>query len=171
MFLSIALLGRGRIYFGAGYAPIIVLFFLVLWTVIVSLANSLAYGDPGIGYPSLFYIFNFLVFTSIFAARNVFAERHRKYLLWAMSISAAGVLIALLLNFEAGAVRQAGAFNNPNQLAHYSLLLACCAVVLIEEGRQKILLVALLSVSALGVLSSSSLSAMAAWHLSSPVLS
>lgn len=134
---------------------------MVLWVLMVCLSWTLVLGTTSFFRPVLFFLFNFLVGMALLRFLSVYGER-------ATGIIRNGVAIALLiagsqvlLQLAMGVNRTTGSFNNPNQLAYFSL---CGVVVLLMlddfHPRMRLLGLAGLAAGVLGVLAASSLAAM-----------
>lgn len=110
--------------------------FLVSWagfvlvTMCVSFVWFVSSGSPRTLVYPLFYLFNFLFgFSVIWDARQ--SETFSKLLYWATVVGLAVSLLGVALGYSYGG-RNAGFFNNPNQLAYYSL--CCMAIVVALDG-------------------------------------
>ncbi|MGP5191745.1 hypothetical protein [Vreelandella alkaliphila] len=134
---------------------------MVLWVLMVCLSWTLVLGTTSFFRPVQFFLFNFLVGMALLRFLSVYGER-------ATGIIRNGVAIALLiagtqvlLQLAMGVNRTTGSFNNPNQLAYFSL---CGVVVLLMlddfHPRMRLLGLAGLASGVLGVLAASSLAAM-----------
>ena len=134
---------------------------MVLWVLLVCLSWTLVLGATSFFRPALFFLFNFLVGMALLRFLSVYGER-------ATGIIRNGVAIALviagsqaLLQLAMGVNRTTGSFNNPNQLAYFSL---CGVVVLLMlddfHPRMRLLGLAGLAAGVLGILAASSLAAM-----------
>ncbi len=134
---------------------------MVLWVLLVCLSWTLVLGATSFFRPALFFLFNFLVGMALLRFLSVYGER-------ATGIISNGVAIALviagsqaLLQLAMGVNRTTGSFNNPNQLAYFSL---CGVVVLLMlddfHPRMRLLGLAGLAAGVLGILAASSLAAM-----------
>ncbi len=101
----------------------------VALTSIVNLIYYLYIGDKSFIAPSLFYIFNFAVFCFI-----VFLFKHAPLLMNRVTYLSVSVIVLLqffyVLMDAGGGYRHSGTFNNPNQLAHWSLLMGVSLIVL-----------------------------------------
>lgn len=134
---------------------------MVLWVLMVCLSWTLILGTTSFFRPAQFFLFNFLVGMALLRFLSVYGER-------ATGIIRNGVAIALLiagsqvlLQLAMGVNRTTGSFNNPNQLAYFSL---CGVVVLLMlddfHPRMRLLGLAGLASGVLGILAASSLAAM-----------
>src|SRR5690606_5000614 len=141
------------------------MFFGVLLTTYIILVNvvwALYLGDFRVAYNSLFYIFNFLVVWALSTSIRNSREQWRKVLSRALVIIAAVLLVMFVIRFDPTNVRQTAGFNNPNQLAYYSLLLFCSAFVMFERMQwTSFRFLFVIGISLLMVLFSSSLGALA----------
>ncbi|WP_083005026.1 hypothetical protein [Halomonas sp. GT] len=134
---------------------------MVLWVLMVCLSWTLILGTTTFFRPAQFFLFNFLVGMALLRFLSVYGER-------ATGLIRNGVAIALLiagsqvlLQLAMGVNRTTGSFNNPNQLAYFSL---CGVVVLLMlddfHPRMRLLGLAGLASGVLGILAASSLAAM-----------
>ena len=134
---------------------------MVLWVLMVCLSWTLVLGTTSFFRPAQFFLFNFLVGMALLRFLSVYGER-------ATGLIRNGVAIALLiagsqvlLQLAMGVNRTTGSFNNPNQLAYFSL---CGVVVLLMlddfHPRMRLLGLAGLASGVLGILAASSLAAM-----------
>ncbi|PAU72649.1 hypothetical protein ACN06F_09925 [Vreelandella sp. 21] len=134
---------------------------MVLWVLMVCLSWTLILGTTSFFRPAQFFLFNFLVGMALLRFLSVYGER-------ATGLIRNGVAIALLiagsqvlLQLAMGVNRTTGSFNNPNQLAYFSL---CGVVVLLMlddfHPRMRLLGLAGLASGVLGILAASSLAAM-----------
>lgn len=134
---------------------------MVLWVVLVCLGWTLVMQTTTFFKPAQFFLFNFLVGIALLRFLGVYGER-------ATALIRNGVSIALLIagghvlaQLALGVGRTTGSFNNPNQLAYFSL---CGVVVLLMlddfHPRMRLLSLAGLASGVLGILAASSLAAM-----------
>ncbi|MDP3535671.1 MAG: hypothetical protein Q8S08_09815 [Halomonas sp.] len=134
---------------------------MVLWVLLVCLGWTLIMQTTTFFKPAQFFLFNFLIGMSLLRFLNVYGDR-------ALGIIRSGVSIALLIaagytvtQLAMGISRTTGSFNNPNQLAYFSL----CGVVLLLmlddfHIQMRPLALAGLASGVLGILAASSLAAM-----------
>lgn len=134
---------------------------MVLWVLLVCLSWTLIMQTTTFFKPAQFFLFNFLIGMSLLRFLNVYGDR-------ALGIIRSGVSIALLIaagytvtQLAMGISRTTGSFNNPNQLAYFSL----CGVVLLLmlddfHIQMRPLALAGLASGVLGILAASSLAAM-----------
>lgn len=143
----------------AGVLPIQWLL-LVIWVNLVQIAWSMVSQSYDVLIHGLYYIYNYLVVFSIIA----FLHRNMQYLKYfersvavALIVSFCGVLVEV-----GGGGRSTGFFNNPNQLAYFSLC-ALSIVQIMNKGlfSLRAINVAALLAGVLSILSASSLGAMA----------
>lgn len=132
--------------------------YLVLWVVIVVLAWSLIMLSSNFLMEALFWIYNLLVSSSL-VYLLVLRPDFKRYFEMAVQLSLliSGVGVVLSLGFS---VRPTGFFNNPNQLAFYSL----CGLAILQalnKGYIKMgfLGIASFGASVLGILAAASLAA------------
>lgn len=134
---------------------------MVLWVVMVCLSWTLVMETTEFLRPALFFLFNFLIGMGLLRFLSVYGERAigliRNSVSIALLIAGGHVLVQLAL----GISRTTGSFNNPNQLAYFSL---CGVVVLLMlddfHPKMRPLALAGLASGVLGILSASSLAAM-----------
>lgn len=134
---------------------------MVLWVLLVCLSWTLLMQTTTFFKPAQFFLFNFLIGMSLLRFLHVYSDR-------ALGIIRNGVSIALLIaagftvmQLAMGISRTTGSFNNPNQLAYFSL----CGVVLLLmlddfHIQMRPLALAGLASGVLGILAASSLAAM-----------
>jgi len=103
---------------------------LIIYIAAVSLLWALILSDASILRNVLFYIFNFSIGVALFSLIHAEKAKAKKVLRVALYASLMTSLIFLGLNFNSGAARQVGGFNNPNQLGFYSLLQFCTLTIL-----------------------------------------
>ena len=103
-----------------------------LFVILTSLINLIYYmhiGDRSFIAPSMFYVFNFATFCFI-----VFLFKQAPVFLNRMTYMSVAVIILIQLLYVLGlaedGVRHTGTFNNPNQLAYWSLLMGAILIVL-----------------------------------------
>src|SRR5690606_21970929 len=117
-------LNFGPMFFGA---------LLTTYIILVNVVWALYLGDFRVAYSSLFYIFNFMVVWALSTSIRNSREEWRRVLSRGLVIIAAVLLVMFVLRFDPTTVRQTAGFNNPNQLAYYSLLLFCSAFVVFKK--------------------------------------
>ncbi|MWJ27518.1 hypothetical protein GPM19_04725 [Halomonas sp. ZH2S] len=134
---------------------------MVLWVVLVCLGWTLVMGTTSFFRPAQFFLFNFLVGIALLRFLSVYGERAKGIIRNGVSIA---LLIAgsqVLVQLALGINRTTGSFNNPNQLAYFSL---CGVVVLLLlddfHPQMRFLSLAGLASGVLGILAASSLAAM-----------
>ncbi|WP_346795499.1 hypothetical protein R5M92_08580 [Halomonas sp. Bachu 37] len=134
---------------------------MVLWVVLVCLSWTLIMETTTFFRPAMFFIYNFLVGIALLRFLGVYGERAKVLIRNGVSIA---LLIAgghVLVQLALGVNRTTGSFNNPNQLAYFSL---CGVVVLLmlDDFQPKLrpLGLAGLASGVLGILAASSLAAM-----------
>ncbi|RDB44268.1 hypothetical protein DU490_03165 [Halomonas sp. DQ26W] len=134
---------------------------MVLWVLFVSLAWTLVMETTGFLIYPAFFFFNFLVGMATLRFLRVYGSYARSLIRIAVSIAllvtATEVMVQLALGFN----RATGSFNNPNQMAYFSL---CGIVVLmmLDDYRLQLrpLVLSGLAAGMVGILSASSLAAM-----------
>lgn len=134
---------------------------MVLWVLLVCLGWTLIMQTTTFFKPAQFFLFNFLMGMSLLRFLHVYGDR-------ALGIIRSGVSISLLIaagytvmQLAMGISRTTGSFNNPNQLAYFSL----CGVVLLLmlddfHIQMRPLALAGIASGVLGILAASSLAAM-----------
>src|SRR5690606_34954827 len=98
----------------------------IWWVWMSSIANSVIFDDPRMIMAPIYYTFNTLIFVGII---NLFNNKNIDIINFfrvTIVYSTLIILISQVILFDGSAVRQRAAFNNPNQMAHYVLLLLCC---------------------------------------------
>jgi hypothetical protein len=141
---------------------------LTIWVAIVSGVWTALYPHGTFFRPPLFFVFNLLL---MFAVINFFAilDDPRAFFTRgieaALLVSSLGILISLSvpgLLMASESARVTGFFNNPNQLAYYSLCMMGALLVL-HNGRLPLRLVTLFAFGSgvIGVFTAASLGAMA----------
>ncbi|MCG5495460.1 hypothetical protein [Ectothiorhodospira variabilis] len=141
---------------------------LTIWVGIVSAAWSIAYPFGSFDRYPLFYLFNFvfmLAFVNIYISLKTPDVVFSRVIEMALIVSGVGVIISIVapsLLLASESVRITGFFNNPNQLAYYSLCMMGALIVL-NDGALGRRLSTLLSISSgvIGVFAAASLGAMA----------
>ncbi|QNU61654.1 hypothetical protein [Vreelandella titanicae] len=134
---------------------------MVLWVLLVCLSWTLVMETTTFFRPAQFFLFNFLVGMALLRFLGVYGESAKGVIRNGVSIA---LLIAgsqALVQLAMGVSRTTGSFNNPNQLAYFSL----CGVVLLLmlddfRPRMRLLGLAGLASGVLGILAASSLAAM-----------
>jgi len=134
---------------------------MVLWVLLVCLAWALIMQSSAFFIRAAFFLFNLLVGMALLRFLSVYSEGAygliRAAVSIALLISASQVVVQLTL----GVGRTTGSFNNPNQLAYFSL---CGIVVLMLlddfHPRLRPLTLAGLGAGVVGILAASSLAAM-----------
>lgn len=96
---------------------------LLFWVVAVSFVNSALFAGVEIMRHSLFYVFNVLVFIAVIALGDRDPARFSRLVSLAATGALCVVLIGLAVSYDGSAVRQSGGFNNPNQMAYFTLLI------------------------------------------------
>lgn len=133
-------------------------FLLVLVVVIVSTVWAIILQDFKIAFHLLFWVFNLLISYSIYSMLkfdySYFIEFVFRGVVFSLLLSAVGMFL-----YSSGTIREAGFFNNPNQLAYYSLV-ALVIILLIRDFKIEGVYMSLSVISAvLGILLSASISA------------
>ncbi|MDR5899543.1 hypothetical protein QC823_11165 [Halomonas vilamensis] len=134
---------------------------MVLWVVLVCLGWTLVMETTSFFRPALFFLFNFLVGMALLRFLGVYGERSKVIIRNGVSIALLVSGSMTLAQLALGVNRTTGSFNNPNQLAYFSL---CGVVVLLMlddfHPRMRLLGLAGLASGVLGILAASSLAAM-----------
>lgn len=97
--------------------------FFAIWVIIVNLSWSLFLQSDSFIFPTLFYVYNFLVATLVVSLHSQYKEKIIEITYKAVLIS---VIIQIANFFISGGFagrRMTASFNNPNQLGYYSLLI------------------------------------------------
>jgi hypothetical protein len=106
------------------------------WIVAVNAFWWTQYYSEGFLFSSSFYLYNILVFFAIIAMHTVLRERFINLTRILLFIIIGVQLVVIVLGIDVVGPRRSGTFNNPNQLGYWSLLIACCIVVL--RGRDRL---------------------------------
>jgi hypothetical protein len=112
--------------------------------------------------PSLFWVFNFLLSMSLFNSFKNNYDQTLKLVYYSVSFAIIISTIAVFSGLTSGGVRAYGFFNNPNQLAFFSLLAVLIISLINDFKLNSMLLIVLLIFSILSIFLSASLSAMLA---------
>jgi hypothetical protein len=134
---------------------------LVFWVVLVCLGWTLILESTGFFMYPTFFFFNFLVGMTLLRFLRVYGERAKGLIHSAVSIALLVAASQVLVQLAAGTNRTTGSFNNPNQLAYFSL----CGIVvlmLLDDFRPRLrpLVLAGLAAGVVGILAASSLAAL-----------
>ena len=111
------------------------LFSFIFFTLIISTTWALIAQNYKYLNSSIMYFYNSLLMLSFYI---YFAKLRRFSLVFVFYTLAIAGLFSLIIGFNPSGVRQYGMFNNPNQLAYYSLLVTCALFYLIEFSRVSI---------------------------------
>ena len=138
------------IFLVIGMAPALILAFLklkggirpvyligcifVALTFVINSVNFLFFGDIKLALSSLYYLYNFLVFifVSLMISNGGYKAEKLIYMAIALTILVQIPLCHILPNIN---YREIGTFNNPNQLAYWSLLMAVSIVFLKRDKK------------------------------------
>lgn len=134
---------------------------LILWVTLVSLSWALLLEATGFFLPMSYFLFNFLIGMALLRFLTIYGEtaKHliRVGVVIALLVSASQVLIQL----SQDTIRATGSFNNPNQMAYFSL---CALVILLMlddfRPRMRPLVLAGMAAGVINILAASSLGAM-----------
>ncbi|MGY6565868.1 MAG: O-antigen ligase family protein [Halomonadaceae bacterium] len=153
----LALTDRGRVL----SSFVICWALMVLWVLLVSLGWALVMERTSFFIYPAFFFFNFLVGMALLRFLGVSGETGCSLIRNAISIALLIAASQVLLQLGAGANRTTGSFNNPNQLAYFSL----CGIVilmLLDDFRPPLrpLMLAGLVAAVVSILAASSLGAM-----------
>lgn len=134
---------------------------MVLWVLLVCLGWALVMESTAFFIYPAFYLFNFLVGMALLRFLSLSGEMGRSLVRNGLSIALLVAASQVLLQLGAGANRTTGSFNNPNQLAYFSL----CGIVvlmLLDDFRPPLrpLMLAGLVAAVISILAASSLGAM-----------
>lgn len=136
------------------------LLLLTIWITLVSFAWAIFYSSPDFLTEPLYWAYNlFLSFTllQLLKLNKNGQEIISLSMCAALFISTIGVAIG----FEGGSVRNSGFFNNPNQLAYFSLCAPACIMVLQDFRISSRQVIFSFIVGAIGLVSASSIGAIA----------
>ncbi|PMR71866.1 hypothetical protein [Halomonas heilongjiangensis] len=112
-----------------------VLVCLGAWVVFVSIVNAIYYNDGGIFLPAIYYVYNILVAVCLLTFLGRHGERYRKVLITSIVCAVLVVLLYWSYDVMLSSRRAIGPFNNPNQLAYFSLLMAGMLILLTKVER------------------------------------
>lgn len=134
---------------------------LVFWVLMVSLGWALILESSRFFIYPAFFFFNFMVGMALLRFLRVYGERAKGLIQNAVSIALVVAASQVLVQLALGNIRTTGSFNNPNQLAYFSL----CGIVvlmLLDDFRPRLrpLVLAGLAAGVVSILSASSLAAM-----------
>ncbi|WP_416137941.1 hypothetical protein ACM26W_15860 [Halomonas sp. HK25] len=134
---------------------------LVFWVLLVCLGWTLILESTGFFVYPAFFFFNFLVGMALLRFLRVYGERAKGLIHNAVSIALLVAASQVLVQLASGINRTPGSFNNPNQLAYFSL----CGIVvlmLLDDFRPRLRPLALAGLAAgvVGILAASSLAAL-----------
>lgn len=142
------------------YASAVVWF--AAWTTVVNIAWGVAMGDGAIAYRGLFYLYDAMVVVALLRLHAEIGSVLLRRTVHAIGISGI-VQLALVLVTGVPGRRNDLFFNNPNQLAHFALLIASFALLgLYQRSFRPRMLTGYLSVSCLLILYSLSKAALIA---------
>lgn len=136
------------------------LFLSVLWITIVSFVWAIVYSNANFLMDPLFWSYNLLVSAvTLLILRKIESGQQiiSFAILIALSVSALGA--ALGLRDQLG--RNTGFFNNPNQLAYFSICATACLMVLNNFRISSVTIIAAYILGGIGLLSAASIGAMA----------
>jgi hypothetical protein len=134
---------------------------MVLWVLLVCLGWTLVMETTAFLLYPAFFIFNFLVGMAMLRFLRIYGSYARMLMRTAVSIALLVTASYVMVQLAMGVNRTTGSFNNPNQLAYFSL---CGIVVLmvLDDFRPQLRPLALSGLAAgmVGILAASSLAAM-----------
>lgn len=135
---------------------------MVLWVLLVSLGWAWVMESSAFFLYPLFFFFNFLVGMALLRFLWVFGDTGRALVRSALSIALLIAAADVVYQLGTGVGRATGSFNNPNQLAYFSLC-AMVMLMLLDDFRPPLrpLMLAGLTAAVINVLAASSLGAMA----------
>lgn len=136
------------------------LFLLTLWIAVVAMVWAMIYSSPRFLMDPLFWTYNLLVtaVTLLILRKVKSGERILSLaILVALFISAIGATIGL----RDPSGRNTGFFNNPNQLAYFSICATACLMVLNDFRVSSMKIIAGYILGGIGLLSAASLGAIA----------
>lgn len=115
---------------GRSYKAVVFFSFLfVLYAFCISAIWAALVSDPDMLRIPAYYLFNFVVFLSLIVAASRAPERTLTLLKYAAIAGVTSLIAQFVLTFDFSLRRQSLGFNNPNQLAYFSLCL--CAILLL----------------------------------------
>ncbi|QTP57378.1 hypothetical protein HNO53_00765 [Billgrantia antri] len=134
---------------------------LLLWVLLVSLGWAWVMQSSAFFIYPLFFLFNFLVGMALLRFLRVFGEAGRGLVRNALSIALLIAAMEVVYQLGTGVGRATGSFNNPNQLAFFSLC-AMLLLMLLDDFRPPLrpLMLAGLAAAVVNLLAASSLGAM-----------
>lgn len=132
---------------------------LALWVILVCIGWAIHYGSEDFLWPAAFWLFNLSVGVVIVYILSE-GERVERWLAKVLSLALIVSGLGVILDLGAG-VRVTGFFNNPNQLAYYSICAMGALLVLYRFSVPvRLLPLGALASGVLGVLGAASLAAM-----------
>jgi hypothetical protein len=128
--------------------PVVMLWAFVMYGFIVSSAVAVNVGDLEPVTKQVFFIYNAVVFTFVLPLAWREPLQFATATFYGLSVSLAVVMLALLGGYDFERVRQTGLFNNPNQLAYYTVLaFTYLAILSVSLPRMRIVAVVFAIVS------------------------
>lgn len=118
--IGLALLGGFRLMLGRD--ELIAVVALGVWTYLVNCWYFVAIGDPVFLKKSLFYLYNLTFFAVALSAFRQVRGQDMRMIVWASFIALLIETFVVVAMPELIGRRQIGTFNNPNQLAYWTLL-------------------------------------------------
>ncbi|TFH88170.1 hypothetical protein EQG41_04505 [Billgrantia azerbaijanica] len=157
-----------KIYLEKRDKRLLVLFILLcLWVLVVSSVNTIYFSMTEILFPSLFYIYNTIVAVMVFMFLKESPSAGARAIKIGAVLSTVIVLVFWFSDLTASTRRVDGSFNNPNQLAYYSLvIISILLCVLNNKELLKPVYLCVIGVLVVYTLSSSSLTAVVALFIS-----
>lgn len=122
-------------------------FSFAILTVVINGIYFLFYNEPKLMFASMFYFYNFLVFCFVVFLFQISPKlmNYGTYLAIAAIIIVQFIIVYFV---DTAGVRHEGTFNNPNQLAYWSLLMGAMLIVLKRSSSLNLLDMALFSMLA-----------------------
>lgn len=163
LFASVAIIHFGGLYrVFREDKPVSLMAIMVLWIFLVASLNVIYFSLPEILFPVIFYVFNFMAMASTAVLFSFRPEKTRAYLLAGVYISSVLTFVFVALDAGFSGRRITGPFNNPNQLAYYSICIWVIVLAISPKGKLFRLPNLMVMVFAtLFILSSASLTALA----------
>lgn len=121
---------------GRSYKAVVFFSFLfVLYAFCISAIWAALVSDPDMLRIPAYYLFNFVVFLSVIVAASRAPDRTFNILKYAAMAGVASLIVQLAVSFNFSLRRQSLGFNNPNQLAYFSLCLCGILLLLRHSGK------------------------------------
>lgn len=109
----------------------------VLYATIVNLTWSIILSTTEMFIPSIFLIYNYIIFLIVYLMNSIYKEKVLKTTFYASLISIILQFLFFLFSGGFSGTRNTGSFNNPNQLGYYALLTAGFIIFITTNLRLK----------------------------------